>query len=140
MKNPINIIKTIFSLPESVKWKAIGVIVAAIGVIATTVFGTGERHPDVAASYNNLGTAEYSKGESDKAIVYFEKALEIRLEVLGERHPSVATSYNNLGAAEYSKGESDKAIVYHKKALEIRLDTIPHKYITKQPIHEGIKI
>jgi tetratricopeptide (TPR) repeat protein len=58
----------------------------------------------------------------DKAIDYYEKALEINLIVFGSQHPKVATGYNNLGGAWDSKGEYDKAIDYYEKALQIYLN------------------
>ena len=57
----------------------------------------GEEHLDVAASYNNLGTAHLGRGEYDKAIDYYEKALAIRLKSLGAEHANVALSYTCLG-------------------------------------------
>ncbi|HOY19462.1 MAG TPA: tetratricopeptide repeat protein [Haliscomenobacter sp.] len=69
----------------------------------------------------NLGTARESKGEYNKAIEYFEKALQIFLKTFGENHPNVATNYNNLGAAWESKGEYSKAIEYYEKALQINV-------------------
>ena len=45
-------------------------------------------------SYNNIG----AKGEYDKALEHYQKALAIQLKKLGPEHPSVATSYNNIGA------------------------------------------
>ncbi|ETO01128.1 hypothetical protein RFI_36312, partial [Reticulomyxa filosa] len=57
----------------------------------------GHDHPDVAASYNSLGSVYKSKGEYDKAIEYYVKSLKIRLDKLEHDHPDVASSYNNLG-------------------------------------------
>jgi tetratricopeptide (TPR) repeat protein len=38
----------------------------------------GGEHPNVATSYNNLGSIYKSKGEYDKAIEYYTKSLAIR--------------------------------------------------------------
>ena len=59
----------------------------------------GEGHPDVATSYNTIGVALDSQGRYDEALVYYRKALAIRIKVLGEEHPDVASSYNNIGNA-----------------------------------------
>ena len=40
---------------------------------------------------NNIGVAYENKGEHDKAIEYFEKALTILHSLLGDKHPAVAT-------------------------------------------------
>ena len=50
------------------------------------------------------------KGENDKAILYYEKSLKIKINTLGENHSSVADAYNNLGLVFNAKGENDKAI------------------------------
>ncbi len=72
-----------------------------------------------AATYrNNLGAAWNAKGNHDKAIEYYEKALKADLKNFGEDHPNVATYRNNLGATWKVKGEYDKAIEYYEMALK----------------------
>ena len=80
-------------------------------------------YPNVATYRNNLGTAWNAKGKYDKAIEYYEKALESDLKAFGEDHPDVATYRNNLGSAWKAKGEYDKAIEYYKKALKSDIKT-----------------
>ncbi len=62
----------------------------------------------------------WSKGQYDRAIAFYEKALAIQTDLLGDDHPDVATSYIGLGGAFYSKGDYDQAIGYYEKALAIR--------------------
>ena len=81
----------------------------------------GPEHPDVANSYNNLGSVYYSQGDYAKAVDFFNKALDIRLGVFGPEHPDVANSYNNLGCVYYSQGDYAKAEEFYNKALDIRL-------------------
>lgn len=72
-----------------------------------------------AATYrNNLGAAWNAKGDYDKAIEYYEKALKSDLKTFGEDHPNIATYRNNLGATWKAKGEYDKAIEYYEMALK----------------------
>ena len=80
-------------------------------------------YPNVATYRNNLGTAWNAKGKYDKAIEYYEKALESDLKAFGEDHPDVATYRNNLGSAWKAKGEYDKAIEYYEKALKSDIKT-----------------
>lgn len=47
----------------------------------------GYEHPDTATSYHNIGLAYMAKGESEQALMYFQKALEIREKMLGAEHP-----------------------------------------------------
>jgi tetratricopeptide (TPR) repeat protein len=71
--------------------------------------------------FNNVGLAWHSKGEYEKAIGYFEKALHMDVKAYGENNPNIATDYNNLGVAWNSKGEYGKAIGYYEKALQIHV-------------------
>ena len=80
-------------------------------------------YTNVATYRNNLGAAWNAKGKYDKAIEYYEKALESGLKTFGEDHPDVATYRNNLGAAWKAKGEYDKAIEYYEKALKSDIKT-----------------
>ncbi|MBP3408177.1 MAG: tetratricopeptide repeat protein, partial [Bacteroidaceae bacterium] len=84
----------------------------------------GEKHVSTAASYNNIGVAYYSLGDYDKALEYYNRAHDIRLDVLGENHPGVAASYSNIGVAYYSLGDYDKALEYYNKALGIQLNVL----------------
>jgi tetratricopeptide (TPR) repeat protein len=79
-------------------------------------------YPNAATYRNNLGAAWNGKGNYDKAIEYYEKALNSDLENLGEDHPNVATYRNNLGATWKAKGEYDKAIEYYEMALKSDLN------------------
>ena len=88
----------------------------------------GERHPDVATSYNNIGYIYNSQCDYAKALEYYNKSLEIRLSVLGERHPDVAASYNNIGGIYSSQGDYAKALEYHNKSLEIRLSVLGERH------------
>ena len=53
-------------------------------------------------AYNNRGIAYDEKGEFDKAIEDYKKAIEL--------NPEYADAYNNRGLAYYGKDESDRAI------------------------------
>ena len=72
----------------------------------------GPDHPNLAALWNNLGSALRAKGDFDQAIVNFEKALSINKKTLGPVNAQVARDLNNLGAALSSKEEYDQAIEY----------------------------
>ena len=81
----------------------------------------GASHPDVATSYNNIGSVYSSQGDYAQALENHNKALEIYLSVFGDKHPNVATSYNNIGCVYSSQGDYVQALENHNKALEIRL-------------------
>ncbi|MBU0487272.1 MAG: CHAT domain-containing protein [Bacteroidetes bacterium] len=102
----------------------------------------GEKHPDVAGSYNNIANTYQLKGESgtdtellpalfDKALEYYQKSLELYIELLGEVHPYVAGTCSNIGSTYYSKGKLlpnskdalplfEEALEYQQRALGIR--------------------
>jgi len=69
----------------------------------------------IAEAYNNRGVAWHHKGDYDKAISDYKRALEL--------HPRYAEAYNNRGVAWAYKGEYDKAILDCTEALEINLLT-----------------
>jgi tetratricopeptide (TPR) repeat protein len=69
--------------------------------------------------YNNIGSVYDSKGDLDKALEYYEKALDICEKVLSTEHPDTALSYNNIGYVYNSKGDLDNALEYFEKAKDI---------------------
>ena len=75
-------------------------------------------HPDVAASYNNIGMVYRQQGKYEEALVQHTKSLDIGIRVLGHEHPSVAGSYNNIGAVYHRQGKYEEALVQYQKALQ----------------------
>ena len=65
----------------------------------------------------NLGNNYYSLGEMEKAIRYYEKALEITQEIGDKRNKG--RWIGCIGLAYRALGEMRKAIEYHEKALKI---------------------
>jgi tetratricopeptide (TPR) repeat protein len=62
------------------------------------VYATSPNHPSIAMVYHNLGTAYGAKGEYDKAIGQYNKALDIRLEA----YASASDDYELLLAGALS--------------------------------------
>ena len=71
----------------------------------------GELNPKNAKVYYNQGIAWYNKGDYDRAISDFNKAIE-----LNSKHPD---AYNNRGIAWYDKGDHGLAISDFSKAIEL---------------------
>lgn len=69
--------------------------------------------PDFAA-YNNRGIAYGKKGEHDRAIQDYDKAIALKLDY--------AEAYNNRGVDYVKKGEYARAIQDYDKAIALRLD------------------
>lgn len=66
-------------------------------------------------SYRNIGVIYYYKGESNKAINYFNKSLEVALKTYDKEHPEIAHIYVNIAATI----KNEKALAYYYKALAI---------------------
>lgn len=111
-------------------------------------------YPSAFLSYNNLGLAYQEKGQLDKAIECYKKAIMINNKFddaytnLGEVYrkkklydlsivildkainlnPSSAYAYNNLGNVYYMMNRYDLAIINYEKALSIKTDLACAKY------------
>lgn len=72
----------------------------------------------LAASLNNKGFFFTERGIPYKAILYFNKSLEIQREI--KDLEGQAFSLSNLGTIYDSKGEIDKALEYYFAAVKIR--------------------
>ena len=66
-------------------------------------------------AYNNIGLQYYEIGEKDKALLYYEKALELT--------PNSASAYNNLGNLYCGIKNVKKAFTFYKKAITIYNNT-----------------
>ena len=60
---------------------------------------------------NNLGNAVLKEGRVDEALLYFQRAVQIK--------PGYAEAHNNLGNALLQKARVDEAIVQEREALKI---------------------
>jgi tetratricopeptide (TPR) repeat protein len=100
--------------------------------IRTRVFGS--EHPHVAASYSNIGNVyneirkqaqgvlrarPVSQGQYERALEYYQKALEIDIIVSGQEHLNVAVSYNNLANIYDAQGKHEKAKQMSTEATRI---------------------
>ena len=72
-----------------------------------------------ATSYHNIGSVYDKKGEYTQALEYYEKALQIWLQVYGKLHPDVATSYVGIGLVYYCQDDYGQALKCFKKSLQI---------------------
>ena len=79
----------------------------------------GPKHPDLAASYNNIAIVYRYLGEYPKALEYQQKAIEIQEEVLDSKHPDLAKSYSSITVTYGSLGEYQRALEYQQRAIAI---------------------
>ena len=75
----------------------------------------GERHPDVATSYNNIGAVYDSQGNYPAALEYYSKALDIRLEVFDECHPLVGDVCLKIAMVYANIGDEERRLEYMRK-------------------------
>lgn len=81
---------------------------------------SNEETEQMAMLLNNIGLVCNSQGEYNKALKFFQKALEISKKVLRENHPNIATNYNNIGTVYDIQGDYKEALNLFQKALEIK--------------------
>ncbi|CAF1334344.1 unnamed protein product [Adineta steineri] len=115
----------------STGWQRLGELFLAIGQLYkaeelyNVLLEQTSNESEKMLCYNQLGYVKHGQGDYEKAIWYFEKALEICQKTLPSNHPNLATSYNNIGSAYDRMGEHSKALSSHEKALEIDQTILP---------------
>src|ERR1700674_3020062 len=82
--------------------------------LVTLYQDTLRKNPACWMAHNNLGTEFLRKGQTDKAMIHFQKSLEIK--------PDHVEAIANLGNVFLRQGRVDEAIVQYNKALEIAPD------------------
>ena len=79
-------------------------------------------HPDIAASYNNIGDVYKSQGDHSSALDCFQKCLNMQLKVYSHSPlPDIAWSYNNIGSVYQSQGDYSSALDCYQKSLNMQL-------------------
>jgi tetratricopeptide (TPR) repeat protein len=73
---------------------------------------------------HQLGSVTYNKGEYEKAITFYSKAIEI-YETRYSNDIALAVSYNDIGLVYEKMGELSKALLFHEKTLKIHQKTLP---------------
>ena len=79
-----------------------------------------ELNPDDAEAFNNRGAAYGIKGEVDRAIADFSKAIAL--------NPNLAKIYDNLGKAYFQRKDYDRAIKDYTKAIQLNPDCFQAYY------------
>ena len=75
--------------------------------------------------YTGLGACYLKTGQTERALVEYTKALDLRLKIFGSIHEKTADAYNNLGNCQLALGDYVLAEQYHQTALAIRQKTLP---------------
>ncbi|KAF2678546.1 TPR-like protein [Lentithecium fluviatile CBS 122367] len=69
------------------------------------------------------GLLDLDMNEPRKALVPFERAIDIRRKLVSPTDGMIASSLNDIALAYTEMGEQDKAYVTHEEAIRIRLST-----------------
>lgn len=72
------------------------------------------------AVLNNLGLVYRDLPDTDSAIVYFRRALDVRRQV--RDRTGEGTTLYNLGVVLYDRGRADTALVYLQAALDVQVE------------------
>ena len=84
----------------------------------------GEYHPDVAASYHNLGNIVFYKDDYSTADSLFNEALKIWIKVHGQNHLKVAATLNDIMVIQATFGNYPKADSLIRKVIAIRTNKL----------------
>ena len=68
--------------------------------------------PDYDDAYNNMGLAQYAKGDLDASITSYQKAIKIK--------PTNAEVHMNMGTALLGKGQMTAAIASYQQAIKVK--------------------
>ncbi|CAF3200840.1 unnamed protein product [Rotaria socialis] len=74
---------------------------------------------NLSVCYVNLGNVAERKGDFNRGLVWYQRALCIRLQLRRSNDPSIADIHNLVGASYYRKGEYKSAIESYNEALKI---------------------
>ncbi len=77
----------------------------------------------MASTYNNIGLVHKKLGNFPKALEYYEKSLEIKIECLGGAHVKVAETKENMAIVYEQMGELKKALEMYESVLETKCRT-----------------
>jgi tetratricopeptide (TPR) repeat protein len=78
--------------------------------------------------FEYLGQLSLETNQLNTAKEFFEKALNISIEVFGEHHPNVVYGLNNIGNVLSNLGDFQKAREYFEKALIISSETLGSRH------------
>jgi tetratricopeptide (TPR) repeat protein len=107
----------------------------------------GERHPNTASCFNNVGDTYAKLGEHKLALEYQEKALAILKDLFGERHPDTLQVVCEIVIALNNRGQRYPAYLLLNQFLPIlprdhayyhRLGRLEQQLLSK-PLRPGFR-
>lgn len=98
----------------------------------------GNKHPNMATSYNNIGLVYAAIGKYYQALDYYKKALVIREENSGLEHPDLSLLYNNIGKVYCDLGKYSYALDSYNNALAINVRVLGVEHPVTATIYNNI--
>lgn len=93
----------------------------------------------VAVCHMMMASVPVSKGDSDLAIMEYEKAIKLLRQVYGDKHRHIATCLVSMGAMAANEGDRKKSLEYYKEAYLIRKDALGENNSETQKLLKDIK-
>jgi tetratricopeptide (TPR) repeat protein len=100
----------------------------------------GGTDAEAAGAMNGAGRSLMVWGLYDEAQAYFERALEIRVDVLGERSFGASTSHFNLGILLQLRGRKEEASRHLKRSLAIRAAICGKTHPATEIVRENLRM
>jgi tetratricopeptide (TPR) repeat protein len=75
-----------------------------------------KNHTYLALCYNNLANLT-PEVQFDKRLEYYEKALNLQIQLTGKEHPDTASMYNNLALAALKANKTEVALQYSEQSV-----------------------
>ena len=80
----------------------------------------GTNHPNVAATFYNIGLLFYETDRKEKAVCYLKRALKIVGDILPADHPNIIKTLKSLSDMCFEIGEPEEAAEYARRAEELQ--------------------
>jgi tetratricopeptide (TPR) repeat protein len=74
---------------------------------------------DLAETYSNMGVLYNQQGETDQALKFTRRSLDIQVRLLPHNHKLVGSTYNNIGWIYFQRRDFDEALRFYEKARSI---------------------
>ena len=109
-------------------------------VLQLRLANLGERHADIAATYDEIGENLRAQGRHAEALPWHHKALALRTLLFGENHGWVAYSHDQLANTHYDLGQFADGEPHVRSALDIRRSALgeTHKLVIEGHLRLGI--
>ena len=112
-------------------WYRLGLVLLKLGYcekareVYQTLLDQTTEESEKGVFYHQLGWTTDVLGHYSKALILYEKALQIWQHSLPPNHLDLASCYNNVGGVYQNTGEYSKALSCYDKALEISQQSLP---------------